>query len=725
MALPSSGTITFDMIKTEISLSGSQSLQGLVLASNLADKTAPHDIHQFYGYQHVILTNDDWDLDSIDHIRDHTVSTKTSNDYEPLLLSFSQDGLKCLICYATGVASTVEFETHNLSTSFDISTMSLGTTNTVVIPNLTSGFTALSGASNQMGINKEGTEIYFSEITEFFSSPSRNTSRMYTYSLSTAFEASTIAYEGNISYDSNGAFGAWNLNYGVTLYSKHASGGNVRKFLYRTYTSPSEHRIFFTTAAQIDNSLTSNWTEITGSAISQIPRFLVTIGQDKHVIVRGTVQNKLEHRKLDTNIDTLGAVESNLSIGSISDAIFKLDCPNDDDLYMFVVAPNGANYDYVLKQYTTNYSVFATDTTTPTNPTSLVSSNINETTFRVTWVAGTDNVKVTSYDILLDDVLISSISHTQLFYDFSSLTADTAYVVKIKSVDGANNKSAGATLNVSTASPADTTPPTIPGVLDWDEMYQSNTAFRITWGLSTDADTPPVQYEVTRDDVVVSTTANAYFDETGRAIGYTADYKIRALDSASPANYSVFNIEATFGTNAGQSAIYAGIASTTSITISIGAATGASSYRIERRVNGAGSWIFDGTKSTSGNYTIDNLLADTSYEIRVISVNVQGAYTYSLTLVASTSPESGEDTFNIGMTSIGAANSSTACGQTPDITRYHDGPIQTPGNGDVIYTDSAGTFTFNGGNNWYSFENGTVARVSTLGVISNLNLCSA
>ncbi|TVZ55592.1 hypothetical protein OD91_0847 [Lutibacter sp. Hel_I_33_5] len=52
MALPSSGVITFDMIKTELGLTGAQSLNDLVQASNLADKTAPHNIHQFYGYSH-------------------------------------------------------------------------------------------------------------------------------------------------------------------------------------------------------------------------------------------------------------------------------------------------------------------------------------------------------------------------------------------------------------------------------------------------------------------------------------------------------------------------------------------------------------------------------------------------------------------------------------------------------------------------------------------------
>jgi hypothetical protein len=56
MALPTSGPISFSQIKTELGLTGSQSLAQLVAASNLTDQTAPHSISQFYGYSHTSVT---------------------------------------------------------------------------------------------------------------------------------------------------------------------------------------------------------------------------------------------------------------------------------------------------------------------------------------------------------------------------------------------------------------------------------------------------------------------------------------------------------------------------------------------------------------------------------------------------------------------------------------------------------------------------------------------
>ena len=66
MALPTSGIITFEMIKEELGLTGSQSLNDLIQASNLADKTAPHSISSFYGYSHG--TGSGWNLSLMDVI---------------------------------------------------------------------------------------------------------------------------------------------------------------------------------------------------------------------------------------------------------------------------------------------------------------------------------------------------------------------------------------------------------------------------------------------------------------------------------------------------------------------------------------------------------------------------------------------------------------------------------------------------------------------------------
>jgi hypothetical protein len=55
MALPSTGEISMDMIYQEIygaAPTGEINLESLVLASNLSDKTAPHEMTDFLGYTH-------------------------------------------------------------------------------------------------------------------------------------------------------------------------------------------------------------------------------------------------------------------------------------------------------------------------------------------------------------------------------------------------------------------------------------------------------------------------------------------------------------------------------------------------------------------------------------------------------------------------------------------------------------------------------------------------
>src|SRR6056300_327891 len=77
----------------------------------------------------------------------------------------------------------------------------------------------------------------------------------------------------------------------------------------------------------------------------------------------------------------------------------------------------------------------------------------------------------------------------------------------------------------------------------------------------------------------------------------------------------------------------------------------------------------------------------------------------------------------IKISSSGSSDATTACSTTPSTIVYYD--ETTLGNNTVLYTDSrdAGESTtsnkFNGGGNWYKFENNYRAQISSTGVISN------
>ena len=81
----------------------------------------------------------------------------------------------------------------------------------------------------------------------------------------------------------------------------------------------------------------------------------------------------------------------------------------------------------------------------------------------------------------------------------------------------------------------------------------------------------------------------------------------------------------------------------------------------------------------------------------------------------------------VKISSSGSVDAATACTTTPSTIVYYDGT--TLGNNTVLYTDSrdAGKSStsnkFNGGGNWYKFENNYRAQISSSGVISNYASC--
>ena len=90
------------------------------------------------------------------------------------------------------------------------------------------------------------------------------------------------------------------------------------------------------------------------------------------------------------------------------------------------------------------------DTTAPTVPTNLASSNTTQTSTDLTWTASTDNVGVTGYDVFKDGAFLASTTATT--YGVTGLTASTTYSFTVKSKDAAGNTSASSTaLSVTTS----------------------------------------------------------------------------------------------------------------------------------------------------------------------------------------------------------------------------------------------------------------------------------
>lgn len=117
------------------------------------------------------------------------------------------------------------------------------------------------------------------------------------------------------------------------------------------------------------------------------------------------------------------------------------------------------------------------DTTAPSVPSNLVSSNVTSTSFTLSWTGSTDNVGVTGYNVYQNGSLKTSVTSTTS--SITGLTASTTYSFTVRAKDAAGNLSAtSTTLNVTTSSSA----PTVSDLYfsEYVEGSSNNKALEIT-----------------------------------------------------------------------------------------------------------------------------------------------------------------------------------------------------------------------------------------------------
>jgi chitodextrinase len=81
----------------------------------------------------------------------------------------------------------------------------------------------------------------------------------------------------------------------------------------------------------------------------------------------------------------------------------------------------------------------ATDTQAPTAPTNLTASNTTTTALTLNWGASTDNVGVTQYQIMQNNVAVGTVAGNILTYNATNLTASTTYSFNVLALDAAGN----------------------------------------------------------------------------------------------------------------------------------------------------------------------------------------------------------------------------------------------------------------------------------------------
>ncbi|PWF46669.1 carbohydrate binding domain-containing protein [Massilia glaciei] len=173
------------------------------------------------------------------------------------------------------------------------------------------------------------------------------------------------------------------------------------------------------------------------------------------------------------------------------------------------------------------YPFLVVDSTPPSAPGPVTSSQLTDRSVKLAWTASTDNVAVTGYKVFRDNVLAGSTT-TNSFTD-SALSASTAYSYTMLAFDAAGNQSGRNTgASITTRAP-DAMPPTVPGKPVASGFTSSSLV--LGWTASTD-NYGVAQYNVLRNGVKIGTSAVTSFSDTGLSPATVYNYTIEAVDAA-------------------------------------------------------------------------------------------------------------------------------------------------------------------------------------------------
>jgi len=323
---------------------------------------------------------------------------------------------------------------------------------------------------------------------------------------------------------------------------------------------------------------------------------------------------------------------------------------------------NGTNYSYRVlavdaagnpSAYSNVASVSTLDTAAPTAPSGLTATAAGSTQVNLAWTASTDNVGVAQYRVercqgsgctTFTQVLTPTVNSAT----DTGLTAGTLYRYRVRAADAAGNLSSySSTVNVTTGTATDATPPTAP--TNFTATPVSGTQINLAWTASTD-NVGVTGYRVERCQGAGCSTFTQVLTPTGTSVSNTGltngtnySYRVRAVDAAGNLSpYSSVASASTLDTAAptAPSGLIAAAAGTSQINLNWTASTdnvGVTQYRVER-CQGAGCTSFAQVLTPAGTSVSDTgLTASTTYLYRVRAADAAGNLSgYSATMSATT-----------------------------------------------------------------------------------------
>lgn len=253
------------------------------------------------------------------------------------------------------------------------------------------------------------------------------------------------------------------------------------------------------------------------------------------------------------------------------------------------------------------------DTQAPTAPTSLAVTATTINSVSLSWVAATDNIGVTAYNVYMNGALKTTV--TGLTATITGLAASTAYSFYVIAKDAAGNSSpASATVNGTTTS--DSQAPTAPTSLAVTGTTSNSAS--LSWLASSD-NIGVTGYDVYMNSILKTTVTGLTTTITGLTASTTYSFYVIAKDAAGNLSTASNTINAT--TSAASTATellfseyIEGSSNNKALEIAnlTGAAINLSVYSIKKQTNGAGAWStglsLSGTLNSGSKYVIVNSL---------------------------------------------------------------------------------------------------------------------
>jgi len=285
------------------------------------------------------------------------------------------------------------------------------------------------------------------------------------------------------------------------------------------------------------------------------------------------------------------------------------------------------------------------DSTPPSVPTNLQGMAASTSQIDLSWNASTDNVGVTGYEIRRDGMLIDTVAGTT--YSNTGLAASTTYSYTVAARDAAGNSSAqSSAISVTTQTSPDTSPPSVPTGLQGTAA--STSQIDLTWNASSD-NVGVTGYEIRRDGVLIATTPQTNYSDTGLSANSSYSYTVAARDAAgnSSAESGAVSVATLSAPDTTPPSVPTGLqgsaASTTRIDLTWNASTdnvGVTGYEVRR--DGALIATVPGT-----GYSDTGLGANTSYSYTVTARDAagntsaeSGAVSVTTLIVPDTAPPS-------------------------------------------------------------------------------------